>query len=323
MHLDKFKSRVLEHLPKKPYCSDDKTARLIRTQHYALKEPYIQINSHLRCAWLIFDIDIPFSGEYAWEINGLPPPNYIALSRDSRKYHIAYAICPVFTSENARAKPLAYLAAIQRTYTRLLNADQGFAHLMTKNPLHSEWLVTVFHNHEYSLSELHDGCGDLDKKSFAVVAELNDYERNISLFSALRYHSYAVVHYYDTHSDFQAHLEHKAEELNQQFSDPLSQNEILGLSKSVARWTWRNKAKIRVKERKMQLDENQPLETRQALGAHYTNQKRTESVISSMKDAYVALLSLGLKATQSAVHKRSGAGLRTVKKYWKEIKTDL
>lgn len=317
---DKFKSRVLEHLPNKPYCSDDKTARLIRSQHYALKEPYIQLNSHLRCAWLIFDIDVPFQGVYAWELHNLPVPNYIAISKDSGKYHLAYAISPVYTSENARAKPLAYLAAIQRTYKRLLYSDQGFAHLMTKNPLHSDWLVTVFHNHEFSLSELHDGCGDLDKKSFAVVAELNDYERNVSMFNALRYHSYAVVHHYGSHSDFQAHLECKAEELNQQFSDPLSQNETQGLSKSVAKWTWRNRNNIRVKERKMQLDENQPLSTRQALGAHYAATVKANATQTKIQEAVDSLLAAHKKATQKAVQELSGVSLRTVKTYWKQIK---
>lgn len=166
MSLELFKSRVLQHLPKKPYCSDDKSARLIRSQCHALKEPYIQINQPSMCAWLIFDIDEPFAGQYAWEVHGLPPPNYIAFSRDSRKYHMGYAVIPVCTTENARLKPLRYLAAIQRTYTRLLSADEGFAHLVTKNPLHSDWLVHVFHNHEYSLGELHDAVGELDKKKF-------------------------------------------------------------------------------------------------------------------------------------------------------------
>ena len=108
-----FKERVLQHLPKKPYCSDDKTARLIRTQRLALMEPYIQINQPTMCAWLIFDIDKSFNGEYAWETNGLPIPNYVAFSRDSRRYHLGYAITPVCTSESARLKPLRYLAAIQ------------------------------------------------------------------------------------------------------------------------------------------------------------------------------------------------------------------
>lgn len=319
MQLDPFKSRVLKYLPTKPFCSDDKTARLIRTQRYALKEPYIQLNAPHQCAWLIFDIDIPFLGVYAWELHSLPQPNYIAISKDSRKYHMAYAIHPVYTTENARSKPLAYLAAIQRTYKRLLDSDQGFAHLMTKNPFHSDWLVTVFHYHEYSLGELHEGCGDLDKKSFAVVAELNDYERNTSMFTALRRHSYAVVHHYDSYNDFHAHLDSKVEEFNSQFSDPLSFCELRGLSKSVVKWAWRNRNSIRVKERKMQLDESQPIATRQSLGAHYSHDVRKDKALAAIKSSYGLLIAGKHKVTQKDVSTHSGVSIATVKRYWKEL----
>lgn len=335
MSLDLFKSRVLEHLPRKPYCSDDKTARLIRTQRLALKEPYIQLNQPSMCAWLIFDIDEPFTGEYAWERYNLPTPNYTAFS-DSRKYHFAYAISPVCTTENARMKPLRYLAAIQRTYTRLLNADKGFAHLMTKNPLHSDWLVTVFHNHEYSLSELHDAVGALDKKVIdASDKDLVGYERNVELFDALRYHAYNMIDSVRngafTSESWRNYLTDHARTLNQkyfidahsvtgEFKGLLTDNDCRAIAKSVAVWTWRNQSSIRSRVRKMQLDESQPLETRQALGAHYTNQKRTESVISSMEDAYNSLLKAGVKATQKAVQERSGVSIATIKRYWKQIK---
>ena len=319
--MNKFEARVHAHLPKKPYCSDDKTASLIRNVTHALSHSYIQLNSHLRCAWLIFDIDAPFVGEWAWEAHNLPVPNYIAMSRDSRKYHMAYAINPVFTSENARSKPLAYLAAIQRTYKRLLSADEGYSHLMTKNPLHSDWCVSVLHNHEYTLAELHDGCGDLDRKEYSIdTAELCDYERNVSLFNVLRYYAYDVVHNFDTCQSFHSDLECHAQRLNESFKEPMQEKETLGIAKSIANWTWRNRANIRVKERKLKLDTNQPLETRQAIGAHYTNQKRTEGVLERMTSAYGSLLTEGKKATQKAVQERAGVGIATVKRYWKQIK---
>lgn len=317
----KLEARVYAHLPNKPYCSNDKTASLIRNVTNAVTYSYIQLNNHLRCSWLIFDIDTPFTGEYAWEAHNLPIPNYIAMSRDTRKYHLAYAISPVFTSENARSKPLAYLAAIQRTYKRLLGADEGYSHLMTKNPLHGDWLVTVLHDYEYSLADLHDGCGDLDKKDYVIdTAELCDYERNVSLFNVLRYYAYSVVHNFDTHQSFHHDLECHAVTLNESFKEPMQEKEALGIAKSVANWTWRNRANIRVKERKLNLDQTQPLETRQALGAHYTNQKRTENVLDRISEAYTSLLAEGKKATQKAVQERSGAGIATVKRYWKQIK---
>ncbi|MCV6072009.1 replication initiation protein, partial [Escherichia coli] len=51
---------------------------------------------------------------------------------------------------------MAYLAAIQRTYTELLQADKGYAGLMTKNPLHNDWRVIVLHYAQYDLGDLED-----------------------------------------------------------------------------------------------------------------------------------------------------------------------
>jgi hypothetical protein len=45
-----------ERWPKKPYCSDDKSAKWIRQLKTAIKQPYIQANPpHLR-VWMIFDL---------------------------------------------------------------------------------------------------------------------------------------------------------------------------------------------------------------------------------------------------------------------------
>ncbi|MGM5912380.1 replication initiation protein [Vibrio parahaemolyticus] len=335
MQLERFTERVLKHLPNKPYCSDDKTARLIRTKRYALKEPYIQINQPSMCAWLIFDIDEPFMGEYAWEIHGLPPPNYIAFSRDSRKYHMGYAVTPVCTTENARLKPLRYLAAIQRTYTRLLNADEGFAHLVTKNPLHSDWLVHVFHNHEYSLGELHDAVGELDKKKIdASDSELIGYERNVELFDALRYHAYNMIESVRqgqfTSESWRNYLTDHANALNQKyftnavsvdgaFKGLLTDGDCRSIAKSVSKWTWRNQSSIRSRIRKMQLDESQPLETRQALGAHYAANTKAEATRAAIKASYEHLLTQKYKVTQKDVSEHSKVSLRTVKRHWKEV----
>lgn len=318
-----FKSRVLKYLPTKPYCSSDKTASLIRTQAYALKETYIQLNPPHLCAWLIFDVDEPFNGEYAWEKHNLPVPNYFALSEEST-YHLAYAIKPVFTTVNARRKPLAYLAAIERTYEKLLGSDDGFARLVTKNPLHPFWRVTVLHNHEYDLAELHDGCRELEKKESAKEVNLENFTgfgRNVALFDVLRYYAYSIVHNYESYNPYHSQLEYKVEELNRKFPNDhgLGFNEIMGIAKSVAKWTWRNRDSIRFKERIMQLDKSQPLETRQALGAHYAATVKADATRAKIQSAVDELRSQEVKATQKAVQGRTELSLRTIKTYWKEI----
>ena len=325
--------RVEKHLAKKPYCSNDKTASLIRPAATALLYPTIQLNPPHLCAWLIFDIDVPFkgfisdykfSGTYSWEDANLPHPNYVAINPSNGHYHLAYAILAVFTTENARAHPLKYLAAIERTYQRLLNADNNYVGLMTHNPLHDQWQTIVFHHHEYSLAELQNGM-KLDPKKKAV--NLGGYSRHIDLFDTLRFAAYERV--VDSNVDFDTlycELLELADKTNtKHFNAPLSLSSLRAVTKSVAKYCIRNRSKIYVgnkpKERKLQLDESQPIATRQAIGAIYTNEKRSNDVLEKMKSAYNYLINKNIKATQKAVQDRSGAGLRTVKKYWKQIKS--
>lgn len=316
-----IEQRFRQYLPTKPYCSDDKTASNIRPVHTALSYSYVQFNPLHLCAWMVFDIDTPFSGEWCWESVGLPVANFVVMCPVSKRYHAFYAIKPVHTTENARQKPLEYLAAIQRTYKNLLNSDQGYAHLITKNPMHKDWDVVMFHADEYELGELQDYVGKLHPKPRKLI-ELCELERNVSLFNTLRYHAYAVVHQYGAYSAFWSDLEGKALDDNNQFAEPLLEKEVLGIAKSVAKWTWANQSNIRApKERKLQLDMNQPLETRQSVGAHYTNQKRTENVLERMTAAYNSLLNEGKKATQKAVQEHSGVGIATIKRYWKQVKS--
>ena len=325
--------RVEKHLAKKPYCSNDKTASLIRSAATALLYPTIQLNPPHLCAWLIFDIDAvfkgfisdyKFSGTYAWEDANLPIPSYVAINPSNGHYHLAYAISAVFTTENARVHPLEYLAAIERTYTRLLNADANYVGLMTHNPLHEKWQTIVFHYHEYSLSELQNGM-KLDPKEKKAV-NLSGYSRHIDLFDTLRFAAYARV--VDSNVDYDtlySELLEIADKTNgEHFNAPLPSSSLRAVSKSVAKYCIRNRAKIYVgnkpKERKLQLDESQPLPTRQALGAYHSHKVRSNDVLKKMQSAYKYLISKDIKPTQKAVQERAGVGIATVKRYWKEIK---
>ena len=324
-----LKSRVLELLPRKPYCSDDKTASKIRTQQYALKERYLQLNPPHKCAWLVFDIDIPFFGlhaddfawQYPWEKSGLPVPNYVAVTPSSGRYHMAYAISPVYTGEKARTNPLKFLAAIERTYQSLLEgADQGFAGLMTKNPLHEEWQVYFFHGGEYDLSELADAVdGKLHPKRKS--APVRGYGRNCDLFDELRYYAYANVKHAPGYDAWFNELLGRAESINATFAPPILFSEVKGIAKSVAKWTWKRRDTLYVKVRKLELDESQPLETRQALGAHYTNEVRKDKSQVLIEKAVMELKANGKKITQKAVAAQAGMHENTMKNYKKLIKS--
>ncbi|MCA6722196.1 replication initiation protein [Vibrio sp. 1409] len=315
--MNKLEQRVFQYLPYKAYCSSDKTASLIRNQKHAVCFPYIQINSPIQCAWLVFDCD--HTDTLIYERAGLPMPNYIAVSPDSGKFHMAYAISPVYTSENARAKPLAYLAAIQRTYTELLQADKGYAGLMTKNPLHNDWRVIVLHYAQYDLGDLEDAVrGPLLPKPAKGCT--SGYGRNCDLFDELRYYAYAHVKNATSNDSWFEHLLSVAESINAGFVPPMSYPEVRGIAKSVSKWTWQRRDSIRVKERKLKLDESQPLETRQSVGAHYAATVKAEATLTKLRLSYECLLAEGKKATQKAVQEHSGLGIATVKRYWNQVK---
>lgn len=316
--MNRLEQRVHEYLPKKPYCSNDKTASLIRVKNQAVNYSHIQINNPTQCAWLVFDCD--HTNTNVWEDMGLPMPNYLAVCPSSGHFHLAYAISPVFTSENARQKPLSYLAAIQRTYTELLKADNRYAGLITKNPLHEEWRVIVMHYAQYDLCDLADAVdGPLLPK--VETQQVSGYGRNCDLFDKLRHHAYAHVKNAKSHDSWFEHLLSVAESINAGFQPHMTFSEVKGIARSVAKWTWQRRDTIRVKERKLQLDESQPLATRQSIGAIYTNQKRSEDVLDRITTAYTALLAESKKATQKAVQERSGVSIATVKRYWKQVKS--
>lgn len=324
--MKQLEKRIWYYLPYKPYCSSDKTVSLIRSQTHAIYFPYIQLNNPIQCAWLIFDCD--HSNTSIWEEQHLAVPNYIVINKESGHFHIGYAISAVAISENARIKPLAYLAAIQRTYTRLLNADVNFVGLISKNPLHENWKVVVFHCDQYNLSELQDAVGKLDSKKYSEVlnADLIGYERNCELFHVTRFYAYANIKKVDDlgfNGWFDFLLIH-IEALNESYTTinvlPLPFNEIKGIALSVAKWTYQRKNTIRVKKSKLKLDTSQPLEIRQSLGAHYTASVKARFTINKLKKIYEALATTNKKITQKAVQEASGMSLRTVKTYWKQIK---
>ncbi len=299
---------------------------MILIQMYAVLYPYIQLNNPTQIAWLIFDCD--HDDLAIWSNAGLPKPSYIATDPLSGKFHIGYAISPVFVGVNARRKPIEYLAAIQRTMTRLLEADSRFVGLITKNPIHTEWQVEIFHNKQYDLAELHQAIGELDRKSYGetITADLIGFERNCELFHVLRFHSYARIRLTDemTYEQWHEYLSRHIEGLNASYRSidvvPLEDREVSGIAKSVSKWTWQRRDTIHCKERKLQLDESQPLATRQAIGAYHSHEVRKEASQQRIEKAIAELKNNGKKVTQKAVAIESGVGERTVRKYWKILK---
>ena len=228
--------------PRKPYCSDDKTASSIRSLRHALKRPYLQANPpHMRI-WSIYDVDRA-GAAMAWDDANLPPPAWAAVDRQSTRGHLVWGLsAPVLVaSPDMRQRPMRYLCAVEEAFRVKLQADQGYSGLMTKNPGHELWRVLRGPRMTYDLAELAEWV-DLPKFIPKRKPEEVGLGRNVTVFESLRQYAYRHIrHYKGDVRNFvlwQAHLNTKALERNGDLLTPLAGNEVWHIAKSVSKWTW-------------------------------------------------------------------------------------
>ena len=233
--------------PRKPYCSDDKTARHIRSLASALKRSYIQANPpHLR-VWSIYDVDRP-GAALAWEDAGLPPPSWASANRETGNAHLVWGLsAPVLLDGlGARDAPMRYLCAIESLMRERLQADDGFAGLMTKNPAHPLWRTLRGPRLGYDLAELAEYLPGLEKhRPKRKRPEEVGLGRNVALFDQLRHWAYRHLREYrggglSAWNAWLSKCNLQALTYNGEFQMPLDGREVWHVAKSVAKWTWRN-----------------------------------------------------------------------------------
>ena len=230
--------------PRKPYCSDDKTARHIRSLSTALRRQYIQANPpHLR-VWSLYDVDRP-GGGLAWEDGNLPPPSWATINKANGHAHLAYGLrAPVLTaSMEARQAPLRYLNAVESAFRAALDADDGFSGLITKNPAHPLWWTLKGPELAYELGDLAEWV-DLErfKSTQGVkVAEIG-LGRNVTVFDFVRLWAYKKVRDYKGLQGGFVHWQKAVYDRcmarNSDFKTPMDNREAYQIAKSVAKWTW-------------------------------------------------------------------------------------
>ncbi|MCZ8677528.1 replication initiation protein [Escherichia albertii] len=138
------------------------------------------------------------------------------------------------------AAPLKYAAAIENALRKKLGADAGYSGLICKNPNHLHWQITVWKPELYTLDWLADYL-DLGAANDREI--LPDYGLgcNCTLFDKTRKWAYRAIRQGWPQYDqwLQACFE-RAKAYNLQFSAPLDENEVMGIAKSVAKWTNKN-----------------------------------------------------------------------------------
>ncbi|MBX9816998.1 MAG: replication initiation protein [Burkholderiaceae bacterium] len=245
--------------PKRPYCSDDLESGLrIRSLMQALKKPYIQANPPYLRVWSIYDVDRPYcdyeKGEFhrsavlAWEDANLPPPSWASVNRENGHAHLVYGLsAPVLIDGmGARDAPIRLLCSIEAMFRALLQADQGFSGLITKNPTHPLWKTLRGPQLFYDLHELAESLPGLEKfRPKARRVEEVGLGRNVTLFDHLRHWAYRNIRNYKGGglSGWNAWLSlcnTKALVRNGDFPRPMDGKEVWHVARSVAKWTYKH-----------------------------------------------------------------------------------
>lgn len=227
-----------ERLPRRPYVTDNPELGItVRRAERALDWPYIQPNSPALKWRLVFDIDRPAS-VFAADEGNVAPPNWIAENPKNGHAHFAYEIAvPVVTSENGRADPLRFAAAVEHAYMCALGADRRYVGLICKNPLHENWRTHVQRIEAYDLAEMAEWV-DLPKKLPKKELIESPLGRNVTIFDQLRHWAYRNVKRYENSLDWKFACRMQALAFNTALPVPLADNEVKHIVTSVAKWTW-------------------------------------------------------------------------------------
>ncbi len=190
---------------------------------------------------MVFDVDRP-GGAIAWEDALLPSPAWAAANPVNTHAHIAWGLsAPVLTCDAARLRPLNYLAALESAFSAKLEADPGYSGLVTKNPAHTRWRVLAGQQKLWSLEELAEYV-DLSKHLPRGQPEEIGLGRNCILFHRIRVWAYVAVRQHRglrNYIHWQTEVLDKALTLNGDFRNPLMNQEVGHIAKSVAKWVWK------------------------------------------------------------------------------------
>lgn len=190
--------------------------------------------------WLGFDVDRA-GAAIDWSDRNAPAPTLTITNPDNGHAHLLYALeTSIRTAPDGKMKPLRYAAAVENALRKKLEADAGYSGLICKNPNHCQWKIAVWQPSLYTLDWLAD---------FLELSAVNDKEivpgyglgRNCTLFDKTRKWAYRAIR--QGWPDYEQWLKacyERASAYNLQFDSPLADNEVKGISKSIAKWTHGN-----------------------------------------------------------------------------------
>ena len=311
-----YAERFVHSLPDRPWCKTHKSGHwYVRSKSDVHDFELVQPNHPEVIRWLPFDLDEP-QGVLAWERIECRP-NIAVINRENGHAHLLYELDkPVYDWKHVGrpTRALRFYSAVHRGLTMALKADPGYSGTLVKNPLHKAWEAHVLRESPYTLAEL-SRYVDL---GIPVGVTVTDFGRNCSIFHQLRHWAYRNCERASSYESFLTECTIVASGYNT-FAMPLSRTEIQGIAKSVAKWVWsRYEGSGRPYRGVMGLDPSLPLVERQKLSGAFVASRRKASSLDRISQTIALLRREGKKVTCSSVANRSGLGIATVKRHWRD-----
>lgn len=187
--------------------------------------------------WLGFDVDRP-GAAIDWSDRNAPAPTLTITNPENGHAHLLYALeTSIRTAPDGKMKPLRYAAAVENALRKKLDADAGYSRLICKNPNHAHWKIAVWQPELYTLDWLADSLDLSAANDKEIVADYG-LGRNCTLFDKTRKWAYRAIRQgWPEYDQWLKACYERACAYNLQFSAPLDENEVHGISKSIAKWT--------------------------------------------------------------------------------------
>src|SRR5690625_1567268 len=242
------------HKSRKPLAAMHKTGPYQHMRREkALGFEYIESNPLVLRSLIVTDRD---AADADWQAGlvGLPEPSYVAMNPHTTSGHIVYALKdPVCLTDSARRRPVNLLARIEHGLNTVLEGDASYGGRFTKNPLGATHL-TLWGDALYSLGDLAKALDEIKALPGTgnprKTVQTSAIGRNVSLFNVTRRWSYDAIRKYNywhgAIPEWERAVRTHAHEVNETIiandftCGPLSYGEVHSVSRSIARWVWRN-----------------------------------------------------------------------------------
>lgn len=327
----------IDSLGHKAQCTDNiKEGVRLLPKSYAVQKRYISLNQKLAFyIWLDIDNVRPdqFDSIESRVIDeNIPRPTLVIRNRDNGRGHVAWRLDrPVCITENGHKAPQDFFKAIRRAFAIRMGADMNFTGTHVKNPCLTDHYIVSTNNVSYSLDEL---AAVMDHQSafYATTKQamqrqegssenkpLQGFSRNCDLFNITRTWAYDEVKFYSDYLSWEENCLCYVRSHNT-FSEKLPYKEERSIAKSIAKWTWQNRASLKSQNYKRPKLDSSEIKQRQSKAAAITNAKKKQVTMKRLEAAIAKLIATGRVVTKKAVQMISEVCYKTVQRYWDDLK---